>query len=87
MNIDINPIDINEDIKIVHTKKGIYKINLIALKKYLKLQNNTNINPYNLCIVKNDRYQRSIAVSTNDLEEIFIKENKLETLKKKIKGR
>jgi len=85
MNIDITPIDMNEDTKIIHAKKGIYKINLNALKKYLKLQNNTNINPYNLCVVKNGRYQRSIAISTNDLEEIFIKENKLESLKKKIK--
>lgn len=86
MNIDITPIDMNEDIKIIHAKKGIYKINLNALKKYLKLQNNTNINPYNLCVVKNDRYQRSIAVSTNELEEIFIKENKLESLKKTIRN-
>ena len=86
MNTDYNLIDINEDIKIVHTLKGTYKINLNALKKYLKLQNNTNINPYNLCVVKNDRYQRSIAVSTNDLEEIFIKENRLESLKNKIKN-
>ena len=86
MNIDVIPINMNEDIKIVHTKKGTYKINLKALKKYLKLQNNTNINPYNLCVVKNDKYQRSIVISTNNLEEIFIKENKLETLKKKIKN-
>lgn len=82
MNIYYNPIDMNEDTKIFHTLKGTYRINLNALKKYLKLQNNTNVNPYNLCIVRNDKYKRSIIVSTNDLEEILIKENKLETLKK-----
>jgi len=82
MNIDYNPIDMNEDTKIFHTLKGTYRINLNALKKYLKLQNDTNVNPYNLCIVRNDKYKRSIIVSTNDLEEILIKENKLETLKK-----
>ena len=36
MNIDINPIDMNEDIKIVHTKKGTYKIKIVPSSPYAK---------------------------------------------------
>lgn len=84
MNIDFNPINMNENTKIAHTLKGKYIINIDALKKYLRLKPDTNNNPYNLCIVRNDKYQRSIAVSTNNLEEILMMENKIEKLKKKI---
>lgn len=80
MNIDMNLLNMNEENNIIHTKKGTYIININALKRYLNLKLNTNNNPYKLCVVKNDKYKRSIAVANNNLEEIFIAENKLEKL-------
>lgn len=84
MNIDMINLSMNKDNNIIHTKRGTYIINMNALKKILKLENNTINVPCEICLVRNNKHKISIAKANSSLEKIFIMENKLETLKKRI---